>query len=204
MIRNPCAQTELRKLDDQQGRYVAAIAQAGEIDALVIALKTCDQDRQRVQRELAALDGRDRLSTFDVKRIERDLANRLAEWRGLLKRQTPIARQVLSKLLADKIVWTPRKDRKDEGLYEFAGRARFDRTLAGIVDTVGRESPYRYQNKSSSVAHRLQSTRQRREPQITLRRQRSRTITAVCIQLLHEAEEFWSWPTVVAPVLPVI
>ena len=70
-----------------------------------------------------------------------DLVNRLAEWRGLLKRQTPIARQVLSKLLADKIVWTPRKD---EGLYEFAGRARFDRTLAGIVDTVGRESPYRY------------------------------------------------------------
>ena len=134
-------QTELRKLDEQQGRYVAAIAQAGEIDALVIALKTCDQDRQRVQRELAALDGMDRLSTFDVKRIERDLVNRLAEWRGLLKRQTPLARQVLSKLLADKIVWTPRKD---EGLYEFAGRARFDRTLAGIVDTVGRESPYRY------------------------------------------------------------
>ena len=118
---------------------MAAIAQAGEIDALVIALKTCDQDRQRVQRELAALDGMDRLSTFDVKRIEGDLVNRLAEWRGLLKRQTPIARQVLSKLLADKIVWTPRKD---EGLYEFAGRARFDRTLAGIVDTVGRESPW--------------------------------------------------------------
>ena len=65
---------------------MAAIAQAGEIDALVIALKTCDQDRQRVQRELAALDGMDRLSTFDVKRIEGDLVNRLAEWRGLLKR----------------------------------------------------------------------------------------------------------------------
>jgi hypothetical protein len=78
----------------------------------------------------------------DAKRIERDLANRLQEWRGLLKRQTPIARQVLLSLLAHKIAWTPRKD---ERLYEFAGRAKFDRILAGIVDTEGRESPYRYQ-----------------------------------------------------------
>lgn len=136
---------DLRKLDEQQGRYVAAIAQAGDIDALVTALKTCELDRQCVRRELEALDGLDRLSTFDVKRLERDLVNRLQEWRGLLKRQTPIARQVLLSLLADKIAWTPRKD---ERLYEFAGRAKFDRILAGIVDTEGRESPYRYQPSS--------------------------------------------------------
>jgi hypothetical protein len=122
---------------------VVAIAQAGEIDALVTALKTCELDRQRVRRELAGLDDLARLSTFDVKQIERDLVNRLREWRSLLKRQTPIARQVLSSLLADKIAWTPRKD---ERLYEFAGHAKFDRILAGIVDTDGFESPYRYQN----------------------------------------------------------
>lgn len=133
---------DLRKFDEQQGRYVAAIAQAGEIDSLVTALKTCELDRQRVRRELTALDGLDRLSTFDANRIERDLVSRLQEWRGLLKRQTPIARQVLSSLLADKIAWTPRND---ERLYEFAGRAKFDRILAGIVDTEGIESPYRYQ-----------------------------------------------------------
>jgi hypothetical protein len=133
---------DLRKLEEQLGRYVLAIAQAGEIDALVNALKTCELDRQRVRRELAALDGLARLSTFDVKGIERDLVSRLREWRRLLKRQTPMARQVLSRLLADKIAWTPRKD---ERLYEFAGRAKFDRILAGIVDTVGCESPYRYQ-----------------------------------------------------------
>jgi hypothetical protein len=50
---------------------VAAIAHAGEIDALVSALKTRELDRQRVRRELASLDGLDRVSTFDAKRIER-------------------------------------------------------------------------------------------------------------------------------------
>jgi len=125
---------ELRKVDETQGRYVAAIAAAGPIDALARALKDCEQTRRRLQHELAALDGLDRLSIFDVTGIERDLRSRVKEWRGLLKRQTPIARQVLSRLLDGRIVWTPRKD---EGLYEFAGRAKFDRLLSGLVVTSG-------------------------------------------------------------------
>ncbi len=76
--------------------------------------------------------------------MERELVNRFAEWRGLLKRQTPIARQVLGKLLDGKIAWT---GRKEERLYQFAGRAKFDRILAGIVSTDGCESPYRYHKR---------------------------------------------------------
>jgi hypothetical protein len=88
----------------------------------------------RLRYELATLDSLDHLGNFDVRQVERDLRKRLVEWRGLLKRQTPIARQALSKLLADKIAWTPRKD---EGLYEFAGRAKFDRLLSRVVFTRG-------------------------------------------------------------------
>ena len=54
--------------------------------------------------------------------------------RGLLRRQTPLSRQVLSWLLNGRIAWTPRKD---EGLYEFAGRVKFDKLLSGIVVTRG-------------------------------------------------------------------
>ena len=52
----------------------------------------------------------------------------------MLKRQTPIARQVVSRLLDGRIVWTPHRD---EGIYEFAGRAKFDRLLSGVVFTRG-------------------------------------------------------------------
>jgi len=144
--------TDLRRFEEQQGRYIAAIGRAGDVPALADALKTCEHDRQRTLRELAALDGLERLSGFDVKRIEQDLVNRLTEWRSLLKRQTPIARQVLARLLDGKIAWTPRPDARR---YEFSGKAKFDRILTGIVDAgfdaEGRKSPYRYQKNQVGV-----------------------------------------------------
>jgi hypothetical protein len=56
----------------------------------------------------------------------------------LVQRNTPIARQVLDRLLADRICWTPRRD---EGIYEYKGRLHYDRLLAGIVPTEKRGKP---------------------------------------------------------------
>jgi hypothetical protein len=44
-------------------------------------------------------------------------------------------RQVLDRLLADRIVWTPRRD---DGIYGYAGRLQFDGLLQGIVVTENR------------------------------------------------------------------
>jgi hypothetical protein len=41
---------------------------------------------------------------------------------------------VLSRLVDGRIAWTPRKD---EGVYEFSGRVKFDRLLHGVVVTQG-------------------------------------------------------------------
>jgi hypothetical protein len=69
-----------------------------------------------------------------VKRVERDLRKGLDDWRGLLKRQMPFTRQILSHLLDGRIAWTPRRT---EGLYEIKGRVKFDQLLSGIVVTQG-------------------------------------------------------------------
>jgi hypothetical protein len=79
-----------RLVEDEQARYVAAIAAAGQIEALTRALQESERKRVRLTQELAALDGLGHLSTFDVRTIERDLRKRVAEWRGLLGRQTPL------------------------------------------------------------------------------------------------------------------
>ena len=123
-------EAELRKLEGEQASLVAAIARTGQVDALANAIKEREEDRARLHHELAALDGLERLSTFDVRGVERDLRKRLEEWRGLLRRQTPLSRQVITRLLDGRIAWTPRKE---EGIYEFAGRAKFDKLLSGIV-----------------------------------------------------------------------
>jgi hypothetical protein len=71
---------------------------------------------------------------LDVKRIERELRARLTERRDLLRRQTPVARQIISQLLDGRIVCTPHKD---ERFYEFAGQVKFDQLLSGVVFTEG-------------------------------------------------------------------
>ena len=47
-----------------------------------------------------------------------------------VRRNTPSARQVLDRLLEDRIAWTPRPEAHE---YAYRGRLKFDRLLAGIV-----------------------------------------------------------------------
>ena len=56
------------------------------------------------------------MSRVEQQRIERELRVRVDDWRGLLRRHVPQARQILRKLLVDRVVFTPRADH-----YEFVG-----------------------------------------------------------------------------------
>jgi hypothetical protein len=55
-----------------------------------------------------------------------------------VRRQTPIARQVLDRLLEERIAWTPHPD---EGLYMYKRRLKFDTLLSRISVTEGSTSP---------------------------------------------------------------
>ena len=73
------------------------------------------------------LDGFSHLSTFDARHIEKNLRARLKEWREMLHRQTPLSRQVLTRILeGEKIAWTPRPDK---GIYDTRDAASLDRLL---------------------------------------------------------------------------
>jgi hypothetical protein len=114
----------------EQARLANAIARGDDIAALTAALKAREQRRVQLQRELDAVNPREHLTAFDSAAVGRELRRRVEEWRGLVHRNTPIARQVLDRLLAERIAWTPRRD---EGVYEYSGRLQFDRLLSGIV-----------------------------------------------------------------------
>jgi site-specific DNA recombinase len=132
--RRGALQTEIRKLEEEQARFVAAIAIAGDVEALAQALRDRERRRTHLRSELVNLDLAEQFDAFDVRRIERELRKRLADWRELLRRQAPVARQVVSHLLDGRILCTPNKD---ERLYRFAGRVKFEQLLSGVVPTVG-------------------------------------------------------------------
>jgi len=61
--------------------------------------------------------------------MSNDLRARLDDWRGLLRRHVPQARQILRKLLVDRVVFTPRTDH-----YEFVGPWTLGKLVSGVVD----------------------------------------------------------------------
>jgi hypothetical protein len=84
-------------------------------------------------RRVAALEGLVQFSSFDPRRIGAALRRRLDDWRGLLRRQTRLARQVITRLLDGCIAWTPRRDKGST----FAGTIKFEKLLSGLVVTRG-------------------------------------------------------------------
>jgi hypothetical protein len=125
-------QAQIRELEQEQARFVAAIAVAGKIDALARALRDSNQQRAQLQEKLMLVDNTDRVSATNAKKLENQVRARLEEWRELFRRQTALTRQIVSQLLDGRIVWMPRKK---ERLYEFAGRTKFGLTLNGTVFT---------------------------------------------------------------------
>jgi site-specific DNA recombinase len=126
---------DLRQVDKEQDRLVAAVsAGGGPIEALTRALRDREQQRARILHDLVNLDGEAELSEFDVQAVQKDLRSRVDEWRGMLRRQTPLSRQVVGRLLDGRITWKPRRS---EGIYEFSGKAKLDKLLSGLVVTRG-------------------------------------------------------------------
>ena len=78
-----------------------------------------------------------RLRTFTARAAQSDgqafkaaLQERLEDWRGLLSRQVPQARQILKKLLHGVITFTPDRDGMRQG-WRFKSGATFEKLLAG-------------------------------------------------------------------------
>ena len=98
-------------------------------DASQSAIKTAERQAGQIESELGSLDGQDPLTSRDRERITKDLRARLDDWRGLLRRHVPQARQILRKLLVDCVVFTPRTDH-----YEFVGPWTLGKLVSGVVD----------------------------------------------------------------------
>src|SRR5262245_2344332 len=124
-------QAELAVLEQELTRLTAAVAQGGELKPLLDGIQSRERRRRVLQTELAGLEGLRAVGARDVQDIQRDVELRLADWRGLLRRQVAQSRQILKKLLVGRIVFR----RREDGVYEFSGQASLGRILSGAVCT---------------------------------------------------------------------
>lgn len=124
---------ELATVQSELGRYAEAIASAGPVPALLTAIHTREQRREALERELASLEGLARLSDVDEARLVEDLeAHLLMHWRGLLTKHVSVTRQLLRKLLTERVQIA----RHGAEAYVFSGKATVGRLLSGALPKV--------------------------------------------------------------------
>jgi hypothetical protein len=89
----------------------------GDIPALLAAVREREGAKTALRAQIDALRG----PAIDPVKLKADLRERLADWRGLLTRHIPQARQILRKLLTSAITLTPTGQAQPRR-YEFISR----------------------------------------------------------------------------------
>jgi len=118
---------EIEKIGSELGRLTEALVAGWQLQAILAAIKDREGRRQRLTEELAIVEGTGRLGDLDVERLRRTLGERLDD---LLHGQPVQARQILRKLVAGRLIFTPKIDEQGR-YYEFAGHGTLGQVLAG-------------------------------------------------------------------------
>ena len=120
---------QLAEVETALDRLTAAVAAGGDIPALVEAIKTQDTQRRALRGRLHAWQRP--AVTFDHQ-LERRLRAAVAEWRDILGRHVGQARQIVTKLLADRLTFVPERQNGRQG-FRFQATGTVDKLIAGVV-----------------------------------------------------------------------
>ena len=107
-----------------------AIAMGGDIPVLVTQLQKAEQTHQELLTALRALDDKPKVVRIDWRPTERRARRLMADWRGLLGRHVPEARQALGSLLERLLMFTPIIEGPRRG-YQFEGAIATGAFLGG-------------------------------------------------------------------------
>lgn len=117
---------ELRGLETELARLTSALAAGGAVETIVQAIKERESRKAKLQTQLAMLDGTP-INRFDTKQVEAELRQYLDDFIGLATRHPAQTRQILRKLLNNRI----RLSRGADGRCHFEGEAAIGRVING-------------------------------------------------------------------------
>ena len=109
------AERTLSLIESRLRHLVEAIATGKATDTIYSELQKEEAAKKACLAQLARLDQLTSLAATDGTRIERDLAERVADMKGALGRHVPHTRQLLRKLIPGRIRCTPFHDARGRG-----------------------------------------------------------------------------------------
>ena len=130
---------QLAQVRTELARLTEAIIAGGDLPTLTQAMKDRERRRAQLERELQGLADLAEVSQISVADLERELSLILDDWRALLAKHAPQARQVLRKLLDGRLAFTPQEE---DGVryYEFTGKGVLDPILTGALPAIANKS----------------------------------------------------------------
>ncbi len=132
VIRKALAQTS-----EELERLTGAVLAGGEVATLVQAMRDRERRRVELERELEEVS-HIRPARIDAGRVRLALREKLTEWRALLHKHAPVSRQMLRKLITDRIVFTPDRAARR---YTFLAPGSLVKFFSGLVCPQGMASP---------------------------------------------------------------
>ncbi len=123
---------ELQTVEAEIANLTAAIANGGQLTALLTGLKEREERRGQLQEQLTTLEGAGEGVPITLAEVEGKLRGFLADWRGLLTKHVAQARQILRKLIDGRLVFTPKTEAGGQ-VYEFKGQGNLGRLLEGAA-----------------------------------------------------------------------
>ena len=124
---------------DEDRRRAVGDGAINDLPPAVVSRHGETDGQRHVDDRDQGLDELAQVSLTDVKDLERELKALLEDWRVLLAKHTPQARQILRKLLDGRLAFTPREE---EGVryYEFCGKGVLDPILTGALPAIANKS----------------------------------------------------------------
>jgi DNA invertase Pin-like site-specific DNA recombinase len=124
---------ELDRLKLELGRLTTALAEGDAMPAILSAIREREERRSVLERQRAARgQARTRAERVPAE-IEEQLDQQMVNWRAMLGEETAWTRQILQKLLVDKVTFTPTTLPDGSPAYLIRARFHFDRLLSAIV-----------------------------------------------------------------------
>jgi site-specific DNA recombinase len=133
-------EASVERLTAEGDRLTRAIATGGSLAPLVSALAENQAQLEACQRKLLTAGRQAQSSLADEASLRSRLAAVLADWRGLLQRQIPLARQILKKLLVGSVRCLPSGE-GDGRYYAFSTEATATKILAAVSHPIMVASP---------------------------------------------------------------
>jgi hypothetical protein len=125
---------EVTKLETSIARLASAIADGGDMRALVDEMRQREAQRAHLAAELGGLE-REAATRRDPDIVTRALdvmREAISNLRGTLRQDIPAARRTLRALLAGRLVFTP-QEREGERFYAFEGPGTVSPIIAGAL-----------------------------------------------------------------------